>query len=61
MFSNSAYRLHYISSSVITDRQPGPVVVDKSESVIYSRYGVTIANDFEVKPGSSLIITANQH
>lgn len=49
----------YIGSNVISDRESGPVVVDKGESVIYGRYGVTIANDFEVKTGASLIITTN--
>ena len=50
----------YIGSDVVSGRSTGCVVVENGHSVIDSRYGVTIENDFEVLPGASLEITTNQ-
>lgn len=49
----------YIGSDVASGRTQGPVSVDNGHSVISSLYGVTIKNDFEVKPGASLTIKTN--
>ena len=49
----------YIGSDVATGRTEGPVSIENGHSVISSTYGVTIKNDFEVKPGASLRIQNN--
>lgn len=50
----------YIGSNVTADRTEGPVSIENGFSVISSRYGVTINNNFEVKTGASLWIETNQ-
>ena len=46
----------YIGNHVTADREEGPVFVDNGKSIISYNYGVIIQNDFEVKPGASLLI-----
>lgn len=48
-----------IGSNVALNRDAGPVVVEDGSSVINSLNGVTIYNDFEVRPGASLEIITN--
>ena len=50
----------YVGSNVASDRANGPVVIEKGDAAISSRYGVTISDSFEVKPGATLEITTNQ-
>ena len=50
----------YVGSNVASDRTNGPVVIEKGDAAISSRYGVTISDSFEVKPGATLEITTNQ-
>ena len=48
-----------IGSNVVSDRPMGNVVVENGHSVIDSRFGVTIKNNFKVLPGASLEIITN--
>jgi hypothetical protein len=48
-----------IGSNVDSNREQGPVIVKNGDSVISSRYGTTVYNDFEVKLGASLEINTN--
>ncbi len=50
----------YIGRDLVPDRPVGAVTLENGHSVIESRYGVNIVNDFEVKIGASLDISTNQ-